>query len=37
MISFDELYNWVCEGKVTDALTVAAVLKARLMMLEGEL
>jgi 8-oxo-dGTP pyrophosphatase MutT (NUDIX family) len=37
MISFDELYNWVCEGKVTDALTVAAVLKARLMILEGKL
>ncbi len=36
-ISFDELYNWVYNGKVTDALTVAAVLKAKLMMLEGKL
>jgi hypothetical protein len=37
MISFDELYNWVCVGKVTYALTIAAVLKARLMILEGKL
>ena len=36
-ISFEELYKWVCNGKVTDALTVAAVLKVKLMMAEGKL
>lgn len=36
-IHFDDLYKIVNEGKVTDSLTVAAVLKAKLMMLEGVL
>jgi 8-oxo-dGTP pyrophosphatase MutT (NUDIX family) len=36
-ITFDKLYEWVCSGKVTDALTVTAVLKVKLMMLEGKL
>ena len=33
-IHFDELYELVKKGEVTDSLTVAAVLKAKLMMLE---
>jgi 8-oxo-dGTP pyrophosphatase MutT (NUDIX family) len=36
-IPFDELYKWVCDGKITDALTVTAVLKAKLLMMEGKL
>jgi len=36
-IHFDELYRMVQDGSVTDSLTVAAVLKAKLMMLEGKL
>ena len=36
-IPFDELYKLVKNGEITDSLTVAAVLKAKLMMLEGEL
>lgn len=36
-IHFDALYEMVKKGKVTDSLTVAAVLKIKLMMLEGEL
>jgi 8-oxo-dGTP pyrophosphatase MutT (NUDIX family) len=36
-VSFDELYKLVKEGYVTDSLTVAAVLKIKLMFLEGEL
>ncbi|MFN5920883.1 MAG: NUDIX domain-containing protein [Bacteroidota bacterium] len=36
-IHFDELYARVCNGEITDSLTVAAVLKARLMMMEHEL
>jgi ADP-ribose pyrophosphatase len=33
-IPFDEVYKMVCEGEITDSLTVAAVLKIRLMQLE---
>ena len=36
-ISFGELYELVKDGKVTDSLTVAAVLKVKLMMLEEKL
>jgi 8-oxo-dGDP phosphatase len=34
-ISFNELYLMVQDGRVNDSLTVAAVLKVKLMMLEG--
>jgi len=36
-IHFDELYELVLSGKVTDSLTVVTVLKAKLLMLEGKL
>jgi ADP-ribose pyrophosphatase len=36
-LKFEELYQMVCNGEVTDSLTVALVLKAKLMMLEGKL
>ncbi|MEI6489334.1 MAG: NUDIX hydrolase [Bacteroidota bacterium] len=36
-IHFDELYQLVCDGKITDSLTVTIVLKAKLMMMEGKL
>lgn len=36
-VHFDELYRMVEQGEVTDSLSVAAVLKAKLMMLNGEL
>jgi ADP-ribose pyrophosphatase len=36
-ISFDEVYAMVQSGKITDALTIAAVLKIKLMMLDGKL
>lgn len=35
-IHFDELYELVKKGEVTDSLTVAAVLKAKLMMIENK-
>lgn len=35
-LHFDELYERVCSGEITDSLTVAAVLKTRLMMMEGK-
>ncbi len=34
-LPFEELYQMVLSGKVTDSLTVTAVLKAKLMMAEG--
>jgi hypothetical protein len=34
-IPFDTLYEMVCKGEVTDSLSVTAVLKVKLMMLEG--
>jgi 8-oxo-dGTP pyrophosphatase MutT (NUDIX family) len=34
-IPFDEVYQMVCNGKITDAVTVAAILKTKLMLLEG--
>ena len=36
-VPFDELYRLVQEGYITDSLSVAAVLKIRLMMLEGKM
>jgi ADP-ribose pyrophosphatase len=36
-LHFDELYKMVQNGEVTDSMTVAGVLKAKLMMLEGKL
>lgn len=36
-LHFDELYKMVELGEITDSLTVAAVLKAKLLMLEGKL
>lgn len=36
-LPFDELYKMVEDGKITDSLTVAAVLKVKLMMLEGKI
>ena len=36
-IPFEDLYQLVLNGKVTDSLTVVAVLKTKLMMLEGKL
>jgi ADP-ribose pyrophosphatase len=36
-IHFDELYKMVNEGEIKDSLTVAIVLKAKLMMLEGKM
>lgn len=36
-IPFQELYEMVKNGEVTDSMTVAAVLRVKLMMVEGEL
>jgi ADP-ribose pyrophosphatase len=36
-IHFDDLYKMVNGGEITDSLTVAVVLKAKLMMLEGKI
>ena len=36
-LHFDELYKMIESGEITDSLTVAIVLKAKLMMLEGKL
>jgi ADP-ribose pyrophosphatase len=36
-LHFDELYNMVVNGEVTDSLTVAAVLKAKLLILEKKI
>src|SRR5215217_6428859 len=36
-VPFDEVYNMVCDGRITDSMTVAAVLRAKLMLLEGTL
>ena len=35
-ISFEEVYSMVQNGKITDAVTVAAILKIKLMMFEGK-
>jgi 8-oxo-dGTP pyrophosphatase MutT (NUDIX family) len=36
-IHFDELYNLVLEGEIMDSLSVALVLKAKLLLLDGKL
>ena len=36
-LPFEELYQMVCDGKIMDAMTVAAVLKVRLLILENQL
>lgn len=36
-IPFEQMYQMVADGQITDAMTVAAVLKVRLMQLEGKL
>jgi len=36
-VPFDEVYRMVCDGTITDSVTVAAVLKIRLMQLDGQL
>jgi len=36
-VPFDEVYRMVCAGEITDAMTVAAVLKVKLLLLEGKL
>jgi 8-oxo-dGTP pyrophosphatase MutT (NUDIX family) len=36
-IPFDEAYHMVCDGEITDSVTVAAVLKIKLMQLEEKL
>lgn len=36
-LPFDEVYRMVCDGEITDSVTVGAVLKIRLMQLEGRL
>jgi ADP-ribose pyrophosphatase len=34
-IHIEEAYKWVMEGKITDAITVAAILKTKIMIQEG--
>lgn len=36
-VPFDEVYRMVCAGEITDSVTVAAVLKVKLMLLENRL
>src|ERR1700761_3284757 len=36
-IPFEEVYQMVCNGQITDAVAVAAILKVKLMLLEGKL
>lgn len=36
-LPFEEVYQMVCDGKITDSMTVAAVLKVRLLLMEGKL
>ncbi len=36
-VPFNEVYKMVCDGRITDSMTVAAVLRAKLMLLEGTL
>ena len=36
-VPFEEVYRMVNEGKITDSLTVAGILKVKLMMLQGNL
>lgn len=36
-VSFNELYDMVQEGRITDSMTVAATLKVKLMLINGEI
>jgi 8-oxo-dGTP pyrophosphatase MutT (NUDIX family) len=36
-VPFDKVYRMVCEGEITDAVTVAAILKVKLLLMEGNL
>jgi len=36
-VPFDEVYRMVCDSEITDSVTVAAILKIKLMQLEGHL
>ena len=36
-LPFNEVYQMVCDGRITDAMTVAAVLKVRLLLFENQL
>lgn len=36
-LPFEEVYQMVCRGEITDAMTVAAVLKTRLLLIENRL
>lgn len=36
-LPFEDVYHMVCRGEITDSMTVAAVLKVKLMMFEGTL
>ena len=36
-IHFNDLYELVCKGEITDSLTVSAVLKTKLLILEGKI
>ena len=36
-VPFNEVYQMVCHGKITDSVSIAAILKIRLMQLEGQL
>lgn len=36
-LPFEEAYQMVCSGGITDSMTVAAILKVKLMLLEGSL
>jgi len=36
-VPFDEVYRMVCDGEITDSVTVGAILKIKLMQLEGHL
>jgi ADP-ribose pyrophosphatase len=36
-IPFDEVYQMVCDNKITDSITVAAILRAKLLLLENRL
>jgi 8-oxo-dGTP pyrophosphatase MutT (NUDIX family) len=36
-LPFDDVYQMVCNGQITDGVTVAAVLKVKLLMLESKL
>lgn len=36
-VPFEEVYRMVCNGEITDSMTVAAILKVKLLLLEGRI